>query len=379
MQLSLGQPTFPALGSVARRLVRWWWREFVSLWPERLIALLSSQERPLLVIRPGLPHVSFELIGFPRSPAASEAAVTADIPAEIHRFLSSRGLRQADVDIGLRLSGECLFSRHLLLPLQARDAVDRIVRQDLATKTPFKADDIYHDHLISERPDGERIEVWQWIVRREFVQRAMSSLALSLEVPTFVLFEDRGAPHPAAIIDLNPTTRSGPAWHRHTGSILCLAVVLLTLIAGGLKYWSQQTALDRLDAEIATANSKAQRVRTLIDQLNAQKRALIDLRLRKSQAPGLLDLWEETTRLLPQDTWLTEFRLAEDGGAGGQQVTLIGFSGAAPRLVGIIDGSALFHDAALISPIAFDATEGRERFAMQAKLRAPASAKDTKR
>jgi general secretion pathway protein L len=76
---------------------------------------------------------------------------------------------------------------------------------------------------------------------------------------------------------------------------------------------------------------------------------------------------------------LTEFRLAETSGKREQQVAMVGFSGAAPSLVGIFDGSRLLFDAALTSPVAFDAVEGRERFALQAKVRRPAVLKEAAR
>jgi general secretion pathway protein L len=87
----------------------------------------------------------------------------------------------------------------------------------------------------------------------------------------------------------------------------------------------------------------------------------------------LIDLWQETTRVLPSHSWLTEFRLVEVVGKREEQVTLLGFSSAAPSLVGIIDGSPLFYDAGLTAPIAVDATEGRDRFAVQARVKMPAA------
>jgi len=93
----------------------------------------------------------------------------------------------------------------------------------------------------------------------------------------------------------------------------------------------------------------------------------------------VLDLWEEVTRILPAHTWLTEFRLTETGSKREEQITLSGFSGAAPSLVSIIDSSPLFFDAALTSPIAFDSGEGRERFSIQARVRAAPELKDASR
>ena len=75
------------------------------------------------------------------------------------------------------------------------------------------------------------------------------------------------------------------------------------------------------------------------------------------------------TRILPSHSWLTEFRVTETPGGREMQINLSGFSRAAPSLVGIVDRSPLFVDAALSAPVALDATEGRERFALQAKVR----------
>ncbi len=113
--------------------------------------------------------------------------------------------------------------------------------------------------------------------------------------------------------------------------------------------------------------------------MRERRDALGRLRLQKSEAPGLIDLWDETTRVLPLHSWLTEFRLTEGAGKREGQVTMIGFSSAAPSLVGIVDGSRLLSDAALTSPVAFDATEGRERFALQAKVRLPETLKEAAR
>ncbi|OIQ69386.1 hypothetical protein GALL_490160 [mine drainage metagenome] len=83
--------------------------------------------------------------------------------------------------------------------------------------------------------------------------------------------------------------------------------------------------------------------------------------------------------MLPSHAWLTEFRLLETAGKREEQVAISGFSNAAPSLVGIVDSSPLFFDAALTSPIAFDSTEGRERFALQAKVKMPDILKEARR
>jgi general secretion pathway protein L len=84
--------------------------------------------------------------------------------------------------------------------------------------------------------------------------------------------------------------------------------------------------------------------------------------------PGLLDVWEEVSKIIPANSWLTELRLSEVAQRQDQIVVMTGLSSAAAELVAMVDKSPLFADAALTAPIALDSMEQRERFTLQAKL-----------
>jgi general secretion pathway protein L len=380
MQIPLGRLRISRLPVLLRHLGEWWLTEFLNLFPERIAELLAGRGRALLVVAVDQEGVALELLNGAHTPIASERATFADNPlVEIDRFLRSRGLERRDADIGLRLPAESVFCRQLLLPAEAADAIGAIVAQDLANKTPFKSEDIYWDHVALERGDGDKITVWQWITRRQYVDQALLPLKIDIEHLAFIVFDSSDAEQPAPFINLRPSAQTRNLWYQKTALVLCCSAVILALLAGSLKYWNQQTAIDRLEAQIATTSSKAQQVRALVDRLKEKKGALLRLRLQRSETPGLIDLWEEATRVLPSHSWLTEFRLIETVGKREEQVAISGFSNAAPSLVGIIDSSPLFFDAALTSPIAFDATEGRERFALQAKVKMPDALKEAAR
>jgi general secretion pathway protein L len=298
---------------------------------------------------------------------------------ELDRFLLSRKLDRRDVDLGLRLPAESVFGRQLLLPAEAGSVIDDIVAQDIAKKTPFKAADIYCDHVVREIADGEKIEVQQLIIQRQFVHQALAELNMNIDNIAFIVFDACDSGQPAPMINLRRRAKARNSWRHKLVPALCCSALVLALLSGCLKYLNQQAVLDRLSDEIATTGKKAQQVRALVDQLQEKRNALVRLRLQRSEAPGLIDLWEETTRVMPSHSWLTEFRLTETPSRREEQVTMVGFSGAAPSLVGIVDSSRLFFDAALTSPVAFDAAEGRERFALQAKVRRPAMLKEAAR
>ena len=78
---------------------------------------------------------------------------------------------------------------------------------------------------------------------------------------------------------------------------------------------------------------------------------------------GILEIWDELSRVLPDNTFLTETRIA-DG-----KVTVSGFSADAARLVRVIDQSPLFSGATLATAITPDATEHKDRFSITFKVR----------
>jgi general secretion pathway protein L len=149
---------------------------------------------------------------------------------------------------------------------------------------------------------------------------------------------------------------------------LAVSALLLALLAAGTHYYRQQSMLDALDGKITLARAKAQRVRAAVDGIERSQTVLVRLRTRKSDAPGLLDIWDEATQILPDHSWLTELRVSQISGEA-TQLSMIGFSSAAASLVGLVDRSKLFTDASLTAPVTLDSIEGRERFSLQAKLR----------
>jgi len=379
MQIALAQIRIAKWAVVWRRLTDWWLSEFLNLFSEKGREWLKGKARPSLLISASEVGARLDLVsGGTLTPSAS-ASIGAmhGVADQIAQFLRSHDLDPKRVEIGLKLAADGIFSRQVLLPVEAADAIGDIVAQDLVRKTPFKPADIYSDYVALNH--GTKIVVNQWIVRRRYVERALEQLNIGIEHLSFVTFDNQRAGEPAPTISLKMKAETRRARFRTlTLGFFCSALVLAAL-GGGLRYWKQQIEMDRLAEEIVMANKKAQKVRSLVDQLQEKKRALLQVRLQRSELPGLIDIWEEITRVLPLESWLTELRLIEATGKGDEQIAMAGFSSAAPGLVGIVDSSPLLYDAALTSPIAVDPTEGRERFALQAKVKTPDILKETRR
>jgi general secretion pathway protein L len=354
------------------RLGQFWLQEFLALFPVRIAQWLVGRGRSSLVLVADDQTVELRLLGDGRQPLASERVARADYaPALIERFLQSQKIGRKDMAVGVRLPAEKIFHRTLTLPIEAMRSLDRIVEQDLTGKTPFRRQDIHYGYAATRAAGADKIVVRQWVARRDFVEHAIADLGLALDDVAFVDAEGEIGDASAPFIALRPDQADRSAWIRRSAMALAGSALLLVLVAGGHRYWRQAAILDDLDLQMTSVRAKAQQVRAAIDKLEQKQKVLLRLRSQKADVPGLLEAWEEATRILPSHSWLTELRLAETPGKHEQQVSMTGFSTAASSLVGIIDGSPYFTDASLTAPIALDAREQRERFALQAKLRRP--------
>jgi general secretion pathway protein L len=365
-------PSFDApLSQLAGRLGAWWLGEFLAFLPDRTAEWLLGDNRKMLVIGLDGTSADIALLTDTRQDtrqvlASARVDVEAFSATTIDTFLMQRGLDRIGVDLGIRLPTEKIFHRTLRLPKEAARQLDGVLARDLAAKTPFRAEDIHVGWARSDGGDARTILVSQWIVRRQIVIDAAAKLKLGTADLAFV--EGGGADGVVPSIPLRENPDGGASWFSKAACGLAVTAVLLALLAAGAHYYRQQSMLDALDAKIATARVKAQQVRAAIDGLEQGRAVLLKLRARKTDAPGLLDIWEEATQILPAHSWLTELRISQTPGEQAQ-VSMVGLSSAAASLVGLVDRSGLFADASLTAPVTLDPIEGRERFSLQAKLR----------
>jgi general secretion pathway protein L len=350
-----------------RRFGRWWLGEFLALFPERVARWLMGGGRVAVAVAYEDDQISLHLLDDRRQTVALQTFHSADdVPGRIEKFLTAHGIAE-DVPIGIRLPREKVFSRRLILPIEAKSSLDAVVVQDLIGKTPFRLPAIHHGYAEVRAPGADKIVVWQWVARRDLVADAAARLGLHVErlsfIDTAASAEDDMPPR----IALRRDEAGRAAWTRVAAIALAGGIVVLGLVAGAGKYFRQQAVIDDLSLQVAAAKSRAQQVRAAIDRLEQKQAVLFRLRSLKADRPRLLDAWEEVTKILPAHSWLTELRLSEI--SQDQQIAMTGFSSTATSLVGLIDQSPLFTDASLTAPVALDPVEQRERFALQAKLK----------
>ena len=351
------------------RFRRWWIGEFVGLFPARMAEWLTGKDRRRLVVSLEPGRVGLEI-----QDGGGQARIRGEIDrsrysaACIDQFLAGHALRRADIEIAVRLDHDRIFQRRFPLPLEAESAIEEVALRDLTRKTPFKPADIYHD-LRGSRTTAGKIDVVQWVARRSIADQAIAALQIAPAEVDCLVADPPADGGPTPLIRLSRDPQGSASWMRAGRIVLVGTGIALAVALVGGKLWRQQLALDDLESQLAEVGPKAQQVRALVSGLERTQTIVYSVRSRKRDDFRFLDAWEEATRVVPQDTWLTELRLVEATEQRDQQVVMSGFSTAAARLVGLIDASPMFSDASLTAPISRDNLEERERFSIQAALR----------
>ena len=348
--------TSPALRAAAAR-----WRDGVAWWvtgaratvPPRWTAAWTGAGRPVLaLVRAG---TRWSCVGIgTRVPGPIDLGPEGASPASLAAWFAAEGLAREDVDLAVALSRDDLFLRPLTVPEAALPQLDAILRQDVVRRTPFAPDEIWHGGEVLTRSGALR-GVNHWIVRRDILSGALDTLGVAESEVEAVALAEAGAP-PRPVIRL----RGGAAADGVAPGGLLRRLAAAALLVTALSVAVADAVEGARAARVADALAEA-RIDTEGGAAGGRDlRALLALKA----LPGFGAAWAELSRIVPDDTVLTELR-SDDG-----SFAMRGASANAAALVRIVDASPLFTAAALTGGIAPNAASGRDQFGLSFDLRA---------
>lgn len=354
----------------------WWARELRDLVPARLLFWLTDAgEREVVLSSASDGAVHLALRDKARAVRRQmKVRRDDDINAKIQELVKAAGLSSDEVALGLALPADRFFFREISLPREARRSIETIALRDLLYHTPFRADEIYHAHLAESA--GSKILLRQSVIRRSLVEEAITDLDLAPETIGFVEVEGAvGNGYPEKL-----RVKDAPGKHKRLFNLfafLTMTCVLLGCTSLVLAHQRQQAAIERLAGKVAEAQTQALQVRSNLDAAKEKMATLNALRGRKENGPSLLGIWEELSRILPDNSWVQELTLSKSGSEG-YSLTISGFSAAAATLVEGLDRSPLLSEVTLTAPISVDPIEKRERFVLKAHIEGMQTKSETK-
>jgi general secretion pathway protein L len=339
---------------------RWWMRMLASLVPAGPRAALERRRmRPVIAF--DTDHVSVwqaqtrdgkvELAEIARVALAGDAnAVATEGRAALAR-LSRPG---APLKVVVALAPRMVLQKSLVLPAAVEQDLRQALAYDLDRHTPFKPDELYFDVQVVARDAARgQLRVELATARRAQADAAIAQ-AQAWGAKVIAVTPTTPPAVPAADLNLLPQdmrngARFAKRWQFWLPIVALLAVALVAVV---LPLWQKREYAIALNEVAGVAMQRAAISESLRSQLERQVGDYNFALERKYAYPGTVRVLEDVTKILPDDTWLTqlEIKTSARGKDAQRDVALRGESANAGRLVTLLEDSKLFTQAAPRSP-----------------------------
>ena len=342
----------------------WWIAELGDMLPERIrAATLPAVERLYLeldgaemIASRGTRETTYQLGRYPLQAGALQA-----VQAQELEQLAGRSR-----EVVLYLPADKVLVKSLTLPLVTEENLREVLGFEMDRQTPFSLDQVYYDYILCARNSKTNTLSLELVVTpRRFLDELLGKLN-DLGFHPHQASLVRGTDGQLLPVNLLPeeARQQRPDTARYLN--LALGVLALVLLLGSiaLPLVNKLHVINALEARIELANSKAdvtRRLRDEVERLGTGSRFL----LRKKQAtPLVLEIINELTHILPDDTWINRLDIK------GQEIQIQGQSSAAASLIPLIESSDSLHNPHFRSPVTRIPTSNSERFHLSAEVAA---------
>lgn len=340
--------------------LRWWGGELAAMLPARL-RRAGERAREGLVLDIAPSEAALRRVG--KAPAVlGRVELAADgtaLPeAGLRRVLDRRAREES---VALRLPAALALRKTITLPAAAAENLRQVLTYELDRLTPFRRDEVVFDQRIVERDAAGRILVELTLVPKAQVDRALrvaASLGLGAEVVE-VAAEREGEPPSGNLL---AGTRVEGRGRPLTAAAALLAAAVLAAVAVWLPLQRQSELAAALAQQVAEARKQAAAAAKIEREIEALAREQTFVLARKQKSYAAVDVLNELTRLLPDDTHLSQWSL------NGNQLQIGGLASSASNVIALLEQSPLFEKAQFRSPVTQDPRLGRERFQVSGEV-----------
>ncbi|MBV8935376.1 MAG: hypothetical protein JO320_27235 [Alphaproteobacteria bacterium] len=244
----------------------------------------------------------------------------------------------------LRLDDSDVLGKTVSLPLAAERELDQALTFEMDRETPFTAEELYWNHRVigTDRQNG-RLSVRLSLIPKANLDPLLADLAAVGIRPKRV--EITGGPDKGTYLPLNGDgSRSNRSSHRLLWPMAacCAALAVATIVTPFVRQEMTLASLDRDIKAAKAAAAEAENLRQEIDRLSGNA-GFIEAERDKAGRP--LVVLAATTRVLPDDTYLTELELRQ------RKLTLSGRSAGAARLIGALAADSEFRNPGFSAPV----------------------------
>lgn len=262
----------------------------------------------------------------------------------------------------LRLRESDVLQKTVSLPLAAERELRQVLAFEMDRETPFTAEELYWDYRVEavDRQSG-RLSVRLTLLPKAGLAALLAALGDAGIAPRRAEIAEAGGKACHLPLDGNGGRLEERSRRLLYAAAACCAALGLAVIL--TPFVRQSLALTAADREVAAgkvAAAEVERLRRDIDRLSGN----VDLIQRERDKAGHpLEVLAAATRVLPDDTYLSEIALQN------RKVTLSGRSAAAARLIGPLSASGEFGNPSFAAPVTRLEALHAEVFTITAEVR----------
>ena len=343
-----------------KQFLTWWYGELVGMLPPKWRALLASDRAHLAIT--------------PLDVGWRVDRVRAGIVEDSQTVETNDGLAQALTALTpeneaphqvLVLPQASVLRRRVGLPAAAEEHLDKVLGFEMDRQTPFRADQLYVDSRIVKRDLTARTVLVDMLAipRTVLDQRlaAVGNIALD--------GVDVGGSEGLAGFNVLPIERRARRTNQRLrlNIILALSVVALLWLVMWQSLQLRESAISRLSETMDESRLQATQTTELKRQLRDAIEGANFLAKKKAEQPITVDVLNEITQLIPDDTWLERVSFTQTEKV--VQLQLQGQSSRADKLIGLLTKSQCLTNPQFIGIIQPDGATGKERFTLSADLK----------
>ncbi|HET9764071.1 MAG TPA: PilN domain-containing protein, partial [Casimicrobiaceae bacterium] len=365
------------------RFWRWWMSELAPLLPGASRAAFQRRfARPVVQLsddeavfwRPEIASGAARLIaGETVSLAGEPAAVVAAGRAAIARLAANTSAGIAVPKVIVALGPRQVLRKELTLPAALEENLVQALAYDLDRHTPFRPEQLYFDATVVGRDATRNTLRVDWAAAlRTVVDGATRRVEEWGAIPIAVV---PGPPTTSPTrLNLVPNGARPRQLHWRRWQVWVPIALLASLVAAAVfvplvQKREYAIALTALTAEAAQQAGVADKLRQQLERMQSDYNFIL---AKKYAYPSAVRVLDEVTKVLPDDTWLTQFEV-KSGGRGKEtqrDIYLRGESVNAGRLIALLEDSKLVEGVTPRSPTTKIQGSSGEIFDLGARLRA---------
>ncbi|MET0065266.1 MAG: PilN domain-containing protein [Candidatus Thiodiazotropha sp.] len=338
----------------------WWRGEITALLPES-IQVLFSGGRPVRL------HYLEDTLRIVNHGNSGEEVAQNYLRELDWQDPDQRRLLNSASEITLCLGRKNYLIKRVTLPIEAEENLREVLAFEMDRHTPFNAQQVYYDYLVNQRDRHNRVlDISLVLAPIDKLKDALSQLEEHRIRINGIAPCDEREPGINGVNLLPSGQRSKPIKrYRLVNGFLMLLLLVLLGLQLALPPYQKSHLSDSLEVTRSQYQEQANAVGALRDEVTAAERENRFLENKKLETHQVLEVLQELTLILPDDTWVSQFEI-RDG-----KVHLYGQSVASAVLIPLIESSKLFRNVSFRSPVTQNSKNNTERFHISADLVSP--------